>query len=306
MTSGFVHAVSDPVNSTVGDVPESVTVDADAAVQVEERTFQFPVPKKKKLAIVGFATGHAHLAPFDDPDVEIWGINQLWKILPDRRFDAWFELHDLETFYRTNDDHRAFLKAFEGPVYVRAQDYPLALEWGIENAIPYPDELILDRFRPYFNNTISWLLALAIMVNGNDRSTGGDGYEWMGLYGIDMAQDHLLQAEYSEQRPSCEYFIGLAEGQGIEIYMPHGADLLKATHLYGYEDSGPVMEKMGARFQELGANKEQIRAQLLQLKAQEKTLDGQLSQMDGAMQEVTYWRKNWLTLMATPVEDYTA
>ncbi len=284
------------------DPPDSETVGADADVQVEEITFDFPEPLKKRVAIVGFATGHAHLAPFDDPNTEIWGLNQLWKVLPDRRFDRWFELHDLDLFYRSNEQHRAFLKAFDGPVYVRAQDYALALEWGIETAVPFPDEIVVTQFLPYFNNTVSWLIALAILMNDLHRNHDGHGYEWMGLYGIDMAQDHLLQAEYSEQRPSCEYFIGLATGRGIEVYLPHGADLLKTSHLYGYEDSGPVMEKMGSRFQELGRNKEQIRGQLNQLEAQGKALEGQISQMDGAMQEVTYWRKNWSTLNAVPDE----
>ena len=46
------------------------------------------------------------------------------------------------------------------------------------------------------------------------------------MYGVDMAQDTLLAAEYSEQRPSCEYFIGLAEGAGIRVDIPGGSDLL--------------------------------------------------------------------------------
>ena len=285
--------------------PESVTTPADADVSVihpdsDETTFGFPKPFQKRVAIVGFAGGHAHLAPFDNPDIECWGINRLWKILPDKKFDRWFELHNLREFYENDPEHRAFLKQFEGPVYVRSQDYHLALEWGIETAQPYPDAVILDRFFPYFNNTVSWLIALAILMNDFDRHEDGDGYEWMGLYGIDMAQDHVLQAEYSQQRPSCEYFIGLATGRGIEIYIPHGADLLKATHLYGYQDAGPVLEKMGSRFIELGQNKEQIRGQILQAEAQIAAMNGQLSQMDGAMQELGYWRKNWLNLNDTP------
>jgi len=544
----------EPVDERDAIIAELPTFD-DAPEKV---TFQFPMPEKKRVAIVGFATGHSHQAPFDDEETEVWGINRLWKQLPDKRFTRWFELHDLDTFYRTDDEHRAFLKAFQGPVYVREQDYALALEWGIETAQPFPHKVLLDTFWPYFNNTISWLVALAILMN---ETWPDNRYEWMGLYGVDMAQDHLLQAEYcfgpdvrvltadlrwvaasairlgdklvgfdediplelrnrqwrtatvqsvqeiirpcyeltlangtkmvaskehrwltqgkstqhrwsvtndltapsdnpdrqsgllqvvdtwtedrsweagylgaafdgeghlsqyrrnnksgprgwvtvlgfaqrtnemsdavldaadllgfrfgkaqlmsgsdtwrfqiaggrreimrflgsvrprrllpkfdpdklgqftvqdvvkvvqkeyigdqpvigigtdqgtiiaegiashnSQQRPSAEYFIGLAAGRGIEIYIPHGSDLMKATHLYGYEDSGPVMEKMGSRFVELGQNKERIRNDLGQLQQQAKVLEGQLSQMDGAMQEITYWRKNWLTLPNT-------
>jgi hypothetical protein len=267
-------------------VEEGAGVDEEAPVL----EFQFPTLTKKKVAIVGFAAGHAHKAPFGDNQVETWGINQLWKVLPDRRWDRWFELHSLYEFYHANPGHKEFLANFtHGPVYVREQDYALALEWGIETAQPFPHRVLLEQFRPYFTNTISWLIALAIMMRP----------EWMGLYGVDMAQDHLLAAEYSEQRPSCEYFIGLAEGVGVETFIPGGSDLVAGTHLYGYEDSGRVLEKMQSRFVELGANKDQIGQQLGVLKQQVAAVESQMAALQGAQQEVTYWRKNWLTLPAS-------
>ena len=266
---------------------EQSQTDADASDEPQTE-FSFPTLDKQKVAIVGFAIGHAHKAPFADDAVEKWGINQLWKILPDQKFDRWFELHSLYDFYHANPPHQKFLSEFKGPVYVREQDYQLALEWGITTAQPFPHRVLTERFRPYFNNTISWLIALAIMMRP----------DWLGMFGVDMAQDHLLAAEYSEQRPSCEYFLGVAEGLGIELYIPNGSDLLAASHLYGYEDSGRVIEKMGSRFVELGKNKEQLAAQLQQIEAQVVTLRDNMAAMSGAQQEVTYWRKNWMTLAA--------
>ena len=271
--------------------PETETVGADVTHIPTE--FQFPTLDKKKIAIVGFAAGHAHKAPFADDDVEKWGINQLWKILPDSHFDRWFELHSLYDFYHANPAHQQFLKDFAGPVYVREQDYKLALDWGISTAQPFPHNIILENFRPYFNNTISWLVALAIMMRP----------EWLGLFGVDMAQDHLLAAEYSEQRPSTEFYLGIAEGLGIELYIPNGSDLLAASHLYGYEDSGRVLEKMGSRFVELGKNKEQLAAQMSQIESQAAALRDTMSQMTGAQQEVTFWRKNWMTLVPEAEND---
>jgi len=216
----------------------------------------------------------------------------LWKVLPDRRWDRWFELHSLWEFYHANEPHKDFLRSLAAkdvPVYVREQDYALALEWGITSAQPFPHRVLLEQFRPYFTNTISWLLALAIMMRP----------EWLGIYGVDMAQDHLLAAEYSEQRPSCEYFIGLAEGVGMEVFIPGGSDLVAGTHLYGYEDSGRVLEKMTSRFVELDTNKAQLAAQAAQLESQVAQIRGNMSALQGAQQEITYWRKNWLTLPAT-------
>ena len=251
--------------------------------------FQFPTLVKQKIAIVGFAAGTVAKAPFADSDVEKWGINQLWKIVPDKPFDRWFELHSLYDFYHANPAHQDFLRNFAGPVYVRAEDYALALEWGIDTAQPFPHTVLTDQFRPYFSNTVSWLIALAIMMRP----------DWLGMYGVDMAQDHLLAAEYSEQRPSCEYFLGIAEGLGIDLFIPNGSDLLASSHLYGYEDSGRVIEKMGSRFTELGRNKEQMMAQMSQLESQMTGLRDTMAQMTGAQQEVTYWRKNWMTLPAS-------
>ena len=282
-----------------GDQPHDVSETVGNNVEYEPTDvvqFEFPTLYQQSVAIVGFAGGSAHKAPFSDPKTECWGINQLWKILPDQaaagKFDRWFELHSLFDFYHANPNHQQFLRDFQGPVYVRAQDYQLALEWGIDTAQPFPHHVILERFRPYFNNTISWLTALAIMMQPSR----------LGLYGVDMAQDHLLAAEYSEQRPSCEYFLGLAEGQGIEVVIPNGSDLLATSHLYGYEDSGRILEKMTSRYVELGNNKDQMMAQAAQLKAQALQLEGQANAMVGAQQEVNFWRKNWMTL---PPEDTT-
>ena len=269
--------------------PIHATVDGEPVDDIEmERTFQFPTLVKQKVAIVGFAGGSAHKAPFGDDAVEKWGINQLWKQLPDQPFDRWFELHSLYDFYHANPGHQEFLRNFDGPVYVRAEDFALALEWGIDTAQPFPHSVLTERFRPYFTNTISWLIALAIMMRPDH----------IGMYGVDMAQDHILAAEYSEQRPSCEYFLGIVEGLGIELYIPNGSDLLATSHLYGYEDSGRVIEKMGSRFVELGKNKEQMSAQMQQIEAQGQQLRDQMAQLTGAQQEITYMRKNWMTLPA--------
>jgi hypothetical protein len=58
-----------------------------------------------------------------------------------------------------------------------------------------------------------------------------EGFKEIHLYGVDMA----VSTEYDEQRPSCEYFIGLARGRGIKVYIPEESHLLKVRYKYGYE-----------------------------------------------------------------------
>lgn len=140
-----------------------------------------------RLSIVGFADGHRDHAPWDTPDMEFWGINRLHAVLENKPWTRWFEIHSLEDFYRDDQQHQVWMKQAGIPIYVRPQDIPTALEWGIDSATPYPIERILAAFQPgYFNNTISWLLAMAIAM----------GFTEIHLYGVDMAQDHVLQAEY--------------------------------------------------------------------------------------------------------------
>lgn len=252
----------------------------------------------RRIAIVGFAEGHRQMAPFDDPSWEMWGMNRLHAVMPDKRWDAWFDLHPLDRFYlgpngERDEEHIAFLKAFAGPVYVRAEDLGLALEWGIVNAVPFPRHELEQRFGFYMTNTVSWLLALAITTDPNV----------IGVYGVDMAQDTLQNAEYSAQRPSCEYFLGIAAGMGIEIILPSHSDLLRTVEQYGWEDNDFLREKTIGRMQELGMRKENFKQQLAQEEAavnqgranwerRRIELISAINQLDGALQECTYLLKN--------------
>ncbi len=157
---------------------EDITIGSEDITHLYTRT-------ASKVCIVGFADGHRADAPFDEPDMEFWGLNRLHTVLPDKTWHRWFELHDLEKFYADDLDHQTFLKQADFPVYVRPQDLQTAEAWGID-ATPYPRDQIVDMFQPYFTNTVSWLLAMAIVLE----------FEEIHLYGVDMAMDHVLHAEY--------------------------------------------------------------------------------------------------------------
>lgn len=43
-------------------------------------------------------------------------------------------------------------------------------------------------------------------------------------------------SEYEAQRPSCEFWLGVAQGLGIHVHIPPAADLLKTRFLYGFEE----------------------------------------------------------------------
>ena len=242
----------------------------------------FPPRLKDKVAIVGFAEGHRHLAPFDDPDYEIWGINRLHAIMPDKRFDRWWDIHPLSPMYDQDTDHQKFLAAFPGVVFLRPEDVGV---YNIPNGFPYPKGYVVQRYGRYFNNTISWLLAAAIVM----------GYKTVALYGVDMAQDsQLAGGEYAHQRPSCEFFLGLARGLGIEVEIPEGSDLLKTTHLYGFEENDGYRARLMSRLNELGQRKEQMKAEVNKLRAEANRAEGVVQSLDGAMQQCIYEMRAWL------------
>jgi hypothetical protein len=113
----------------------------------------------------------------------------------------------------------------------------------------YPLLEILEAYpRRYFNNSISWEIALAMHL----------GYRTIGLFGIDMALDGVHgESEYSWQRPSVEYFVGLAEGRGIEVVIPEASEILKCGYLYGWDNKSVARAKMLTRLKQLEAQEQE-------------------------------------------------
>jgi len=71
--------------------------------------------KKKKVAILGF-TETRKVAPYNDPDFEIWGLNDLYRFRAAddvQRWDRWFEIHTPECI---NDMAKTQLAANAGRV----------------------------------------------------------------------------------------------------------------------------------------------------------------------------------------------
>ena len=207
---------------------------------------EFPEKPTKKVAIVAYAPSRV-LAPFNDPTWEIWGLNELYGYIPDR-WDVWFEPHSAEVMRRTAnfEKHHEWLKAQTKPIYMK-EHYP-----GIPASVAYPIKQVLDRFGTYFNNSVSWLIALAIL----------EGATEIALYGVDMA----LGTEYSDQRPSCEYMIGFARGMGIPVYVPTECDLLKSAWLYGFEDEPKVMLRVIAENADLATREAHAESELQRIR----------------------------------------
>lgn len=233
---------------------------------------------EKKIAIVGTAPSSMELAPYDDESWEIWGTSRSYDQLP--RWDAWYEFHRWPTIGKgwscseeervaQREDHIAWLTSDHGgrPVYVQEQ----YADRGPDLAA-YPLEEMCEAFpSEYFTNSVSMMLAHAIC----EVEEAGGGR--IGVWGVDMA---LADSEYSKQRPSCEYFIGVARGKGIPVIVPDEADLLKTARIYGYEDSGPFRMKLLARQRELQQRRSQVRQEKRQVVQNRQAIAGALQIID--------------------------
>jgi len=221
-----------------------------------------------KVAIVGFAPSSRLLAPFGNSQWEIWGLNDGYHDLP--RWDRWFQLHSPRIISGSVRDrnHWDWLKAQTKPIYMRE-----ALP-EVPASVRYPLEDITAQFGRYFTNSISWMIALAIH----------EGAEDIGIYGVDMATG----SEYGDQRPSCEYFLGLALGTGIRIHVPPQSELLKAGFLYGFEDEkqDAFTAKMRARLEEIGSRLDFNKAGISKLEQERHFLMG-------ARENMQYVLRNW-------------
>lgn len=224
-----------------------------------------------RIAILGFARTYTE-APFEDPSVAIWGMNELYKLLP--RWDAWFELHDTHYLGRTArvetpdepERHVNWLKAQPAgkPIYM------LRVFPDIAASVAYPIEAMCARFGRYFTSTIGYMMAVAIaqIVDARvDPKTPGPD-EWIGLFGVDLASDN----EHAAQRPNAEYFVGLARGMGITVFVPEHGAITHAPGLYGFE---PAPEHQGLVSEYyLAKHLKQYKDKLGNAQAHINTLDG--------------------------------
>lgn len=238
--------------------------------------------KKRKCAIVGFASSSRDLAPYGDPECAIIALNELYRSIP--RWDVLFEMHKIDYVRKfaprdgaTTEPsaHYAFLKSLppvgapdHRPVYMqqRHEDIPASVALPIKEL----SEHFFPGEEPYFTSTPSYMIAMAIM----------QGYEEIGVYGIDLLQDE----EYAYQRPGAEYLIGVARGRGIKVHIPKQSALVKANYLYGYTeppDAGVFQPLKDFLAEQLGKHQ----AQFNQAEATRHTLNG----VNQGIQAVISW-----------------
>lgn len=209
---------------------------------------------KSKIAIVGFSQSSRHLAPFNDPEFEIWSCNHCYRFID--RGDVWFEMHDhgeLEVKYGKNwGEYKEWLQSQTMPIYMQKvhPDFPSSLEYPLDEIVEKfsfvesyqkPGEAGRgERRRASFQSTLSYMLALAL--------TSDPLPEEIHIYGVDL----IIDSEWGFQRHNFYYFMGIAAGLGVKMVLPEECALLKEgkCELYAYQHSTEKYAKLILKMQQ--------------------------------------------------------
>jgi len=175
----------------------------------------------KDIIILGCGISH-----FECPyDTEVWSVNAAvrWAEGKGRKLDILFFFDDLESFdpyVMTLGD----LVNTNARLISTQKNADFGKQFGL-NIEVYPIDDIIKQFNTvYFSNSISYMIAYAIHRGDINK---------ISMYGV----DHMTWSSYVMERCGVEYWVGRAEGAGIEVEIAKGSALCKTLNdkLYGYE-----------------------------------------------------------------------
>jgi hypothetical protein len=199
---------------------------------------------ERRICIMGTAPTWKDI-PWDDPTLEIWGLNDAWLLnLP--RVDRWFDVHPLDKLY-FRDPSQKKIKQHEVPAgfflrpkghieWLRQQTIPVYLQQAradIPASRTFPKAEIEAKFGRNFASSPAWMIGLALL----------EGVTELHIYGIHLATEW----EYLKQKPNMTFLLGLAAGLGVKVHLPKGCPLIAETHQYAYEPDPGVAKTQAQR-----------------------------------------------------------
>lgn len=174
----------------------------------------------RRVCIVGTAPSWQK-TPWTDPGMEIWSLNDAYRIKGFSRADRWYDFHPLNKFFHPPTDRQVFAHEVPPGYFVRPADHleklaemaqtipvylhpeyllqhPVAANWM--HARPIPRREIQEHFGTYFTSSPAFMLAQAML----------EGVQEIWITGIHLATD----GEWFRQRAQFELQIGRFLGSG--------------------------------------------------------------------------------------------
>ena len=205
-------------------------------------------------------------------DAEYWGTGSTFKKRSNIKYDLIFELHDGITINHPN--------------VLSKDNFPL------DKVFEYFSGYIGNK---YFTSTISYMIAYAIYK----------GFTEIFLYGVALNGAD----EYKAQRQAVEYWIGIAEGRGIKVFIAEN-EICWCPYLYAYEKEPSIVfeakkrilylktginnlearkiNKLCSMYKAIGAGMDD--KEIIKIENEIKLLDDEVQRSKGAIIE----DKNWL------------
>lgn len=184
-------------------------------ITVWQHSWVLQLLNMKRINILGSGPGRLDVPANNG---EIWGVNNIHLL---QNVDVVVDIHN--HCHRPEEEkdklHMAVIKEKGITTYSQNE-----IE-GNDSVKKYPiDEIMIEFGTDYFGSGIDYIIALAIYKGATE----------IHMYGVCM----MDASEYSYQKPSVEFWIGIAKGRGINIVI-HGkyTELLKTRNglVYGYQ-----------------------------------------------------------------------
>lgn len=183
----------------------------------------------RRIAIVGTAPSWQQ-TPWADPGLEIWSLNDAYRMPGFQRADRWYDFHPLDHFWSPPETQPGTVFAHQVPpgYYVRPSEH---LAWLGRQTIPiwlhpdyaaqhapakdwvhahaFPKAAIETVHGRYFTSSPAWMIAHALTEACHE----------LHIYGIHLS----TESEYIEQRPNFEYLCGRVLGPGkMQVHTSQG------------------------------------------------------------------------------------
>ena len=168
---------------------------------------------KKRINIMGSARVWEE-TPFNDG--EVWAVNNVHIY---REVDLVIDIHLHCLYPKLEKDKQSIAEIKEKGIQMMSRE----VIPDMPGSMKYPLEEIMEEFdTDYFGSGIDYIIALAIYRGATE----------IHVYGVMMAKG----SEYFEQKPSVEFWLGIAKGRGIKVVVHGESSILKTKNciLYGY------------------------------------------------------------------------
>lgn len=176
-----------------------------------------------KVAIVCGSPSSEFLAPFDDPEWEIWVLGNRANRFLDRklRITRIFEVHNDLSEHGDVTKYTEWLYNLGLPMVV-GETFPIKAA----DVVPF-DYAASEKLYGslYLTSSPAYMMSQAI----------SEGATHIGVYGVDLAVD---DHEYFWQRPCMEAWIGFAKGLGIEVTVPAVSSVGRSEYVEGRHWNG--------------------------------------------------------------------